>query len=152
MMERSLRIGLFVATVLTASAALAEGQVAVVTRTIYPGEKITSDMVEEVMLRPGQVAPRAVAITVEDLEGKVTKRTLLPRRYVPLAALREVWLVERGRQVLMVLIHGPLTITAAGVPLESGAAGDHIRVRNLDSGRIVSGTVMADGTVRIGAS
>ncbi|TIO47611.1 MAG: flagella basal body P-ring formation protein FlgA, partial [Mesorhizobium sp.] len=47
---------------------------------------------------------------------------------------------------------GALTISAAGVTLQPGAAGDLIKIRNVDSGKIISGTVMADGTIRVGAS
>ena len=47
---------------------------------------------------------------------------------------------------------GPLTISAAAVTLEPGGTGDLVKVRNLDSGKIFSGTVMADGTIRVGAS
>ena len=36
--------------------------------------------------------------------------------------------------------------------LQPGAAGDLVKVRNIDSGKILSGTVMADGTVRVGAT
>jgi len=36
--------------------------------------------------------------------------------------------------------------------LQPGAAGDFVRVRNIDSGKVFSGTVMADGTIRVGAS
>ncbi|MCB1465922.1 MAG: flagella basal body P-ring formation protein FlgA [Rhizobiaceae bacterium] len=35
--------------------------------------------------------------------------------------------------------------------LESGSAGDFVRVRNVDSGKILSGVVANDGTVRVGA-
>jgi flagella basal body P-ring formation protein FlgA len=38
------------------------------------------------------------------------------------------------------------------VTLEPGSAGDVIKVRNMDSGRVFSGIVMADGTIRVGAS
>ncbi len=37
-----------------------------------------------------------------------------------------------------------------GTPLESGAAGDFIKVRNVDSGIIVSGTVLANGRIQVG--
>ena len=44
-----------------------------------------------------------------------------------------------------------MTISAAGSPLEDGATGQMIRARNMDSGVIVSGTVLADGTVHVRA-
>jgi len=44
---------------------------------------------------------------------------------------------------------GNMTISAAGSPLVDAAVGDVIRARNLDSGVIVSGTVMSDGTIHV---
>ena len=49
-------------------------------------------------------------------------------------------------------IQDGLVISISGVPLEAGAAGDVVRVRNLDSGALLNGVVMADGTIRISAS
>jgi len=42
-----------------------------------------------------------------------------------------------------------MIISASGTPLQDAAIGDLIKVRNIDSGITVSGTVMADGTVRV---
>lgn len=50
----------------------------------------------------------------------------------------------------LVFTSGTLVITAMGTPLESGAAGDFIKIRNIDSGIIVSGTVLADGRIQVG--
>ena len=52
----------------------------------------------------------------------------------------------------MVFVAGALTISATAVTLQPGAAGDQVKVRNVDSGKILSGTVMADGTIRVGGS
>ena len=49
-------------------------------------------------------------------------------------------------------VAGGLTISVTAVTLEPGSAGDLVKVRNIDSGAIFSGIVMADGTVRVGAS
>jgi flagella basal body P-ring formation protein FlgA len=40
-------------------------------------------------------------------------------------------------------------ITAQGVALQNGGLGEIVRARNLDSGIIISGTVMQDGTLRV---
>jgi flagella basal body P-ring formation protein FlgA len=119
-------------------------------RVIYPGQTVTAESLQEVELAPGKLPPSGVIITVEALDGKVAKRTLLPGRYVRDGALREAWLVEKGAAVEMVFVAGALTIAATAVTLESGAAGDLVKVRNIDSGKIVSGTVLADGKVRVG--
>lgn len=121
-------------------------------RVIYPGETIDLAALREVELKPGRVIPPAVAFRAAELEGKVAKRTLLPGRYIPATAVRQAWLVEQGASVQVMFVSGPLTISATAVTLQPGAAGDFVRVRNIDTGKVFSGTVMADGSIRVGAS
>ncbi len=137
---------------LAASApALAQEVVLIPSRVIYPGETIVAGALKEVTLLPGKHSPDAVAVTLSELDGKVAKRTLLPGRYIPVNALRDAWLVEQGAPVQVYFVAGGLTISAAGVTLQSGSAGDQVKVRNIDSGKVFSGIVMADGTIRVGA-
>lgn len=126
--------------------------VVVPTRIVYPGDVIAPEALDLVPLRRKLRDPGSIIYRSEDLVGKVAKRTLLPGRLVPVGAAREAWLVERGSTVQVQFQHGPLEITVAGVPLEPGSAGDVIRLRNVDTGVIFTGMVMADGTVRITAS
>jgi flagellar basal body P-ring formation protein FlgA len=140
------------ALLVSAAPARAQEVVFIPNRVIYPGETIDLAVLKEVTLKPGKVIPPAVTFRVPELEGKVAKRTLLPGRYIPSAALREAWLVEQGASVQVMFVSGPLTISATAVTLQSGAAGDFVRVRNIDSGKVFSGTVMADGSIRVGAS
>jgi flagella basal body P-ring formation protein FlgA len=131
------------------SPAQAQTPMAVIpTRTIYPGEVIQSNQVEAVeVTNPNLTGDYASAVS--QVAGKITSRTLLAGRVILTSALRDPYAVERGKAVRIVFNNGPLTITAAGAPLESAAIGDLIRVRNTDSGIIVSGTVMADGTIHV---
>ena len=132
--------------------ASADDVVLIPNRVIYPGETIELAALKEVTLAPGRHKPDAVATTAQELTGKVAKRTLLPGRYVPTSALREAWLVEQGASVQVYFVAGALTISATAVTLQPGAAGDLVKVRNIDSGKVFSGTVMADGTIQVGAS
>jgi flagella basal body P-ring formation protein FlgA len=132
--------------------ARAQEVVLIPNRVIYPGETIDLAVLKEVTLKPGKVIPPAVAFRAPELEGKVAKRTLLPGRYIPATAVREAWLVEQGASVQVTFVSGALTISATAVSLQPGAAGDFVRVRNIDSGKVFSGTVMADGSIRVGAS
>ncbi|GAA4119286.1 hypothetical protein GCM10023067_25260 [Aminobacter aganoensis] len=135
------------------TALAAEQEVVLVpNRVIYPGETIVLSSLKEITLRPGKVRPDSVATLPDELDGRVAKRTLLPGRYVPVTALREAWLVDRGASVQVVFAAAGLTISAAAVTLEPGAAGDVVKVRNLDSGKIFTGVVLADGSIRVGAS
>jgi flagella basal body P-ring formation protein FlgA len=121
-------------------------------RVIYPGETIELGALKRVTLIAGKHRPDAVATQAEELDGKVAKRTLLPGRYIPAAALRDAWLIEQGAAVQVFFIAGGLTISATAVTLQPGAAGDVVKLRNVDSGKILSGIVMDDGTVRVGTS
>ena len=139
------------ATEIAAGQAVGEA-VLIPNRVIYPGETIELASLKQVTLIPGRHKPDGMATIAEELQGKVAKRTLLPGRYIPLAAIRDAWLVEQGASVQVYFTAGALTISAAGVTLQPGAAGDQIKIRNLDSGKIISGTVMADGTIKVSAS
>jgi flagella basal body P-ring formation protein FlgA len=132
--------------------AVADEVVLIPSRVIYPGETIGLGALKEVTLLPGRHKPDAVITTGQELDGKVAKRTLLPGRYIPANAVREAWLVEQGASVQVYFIAGGLSISATAVTLQPGAAGDLVKVRNVDSGKVFSGTVMADGTIRVGAS
>jgi flagellar basal body P-ring formation protein FlgA len=96
-------------------------------RVIYPGETVELGVLKQVTLLPGKHKPDAVAT-------------------------RDAWLVEQGAAVQIYFTAGGLTISASGVTLQPGAAGDLVKVRNVDSGKIISGTVMADGTIRVSAT
>lgn len=134
---------------LVADAALADTRTAVVPkRIIYPGEEIQAGQLELVEVTNPNIV-KGFAQNVDEVSGLVTKRTLLPGRVILVSALREPFLVSRGTTVQMVFDNGSLVIRASGTPLQDGAAGELIRIRNKDSGVTVSGTVMADGTVHV---
>ena len=141
--------GVVLAGLLSSQPAWAEKRMAVIpTQTIYPGEIIDANRLEEVeVTNPALTGDYAVS--TEQVTGKVTSRTLIQGRVILVSALREPYAVERGKAVRIVFSNGPLTITAGGAPLENAAVGDLIRVRNTDSGIIVSGTVMDDGTIHV---
>jgi flagella basal body P-ring formation protein FlgA len=144
---------LLIATFLSAMPlAQAEEFVVVVNRIVYPGETVATDAIEEVpFVRTGRIS-QPIVMRRGEIEGKVARRTILPGRLVPSGALREPYLVEAGAPVVVLYVQGALTISATAVPLQPGSAGDMVRLRNVDSGKIFTGTVMADGTVRVGAT
>ncbi len=132
--------------------AAAQETVLIPTRTIYPGETITADLLQEVPLRRQLRNPGAVERDWRALDGKVARRTLLPGRMIPTGSVRDAWIVEPGKPVQVLYVQGGLEIAVSAVALQAGAAGDLVRLRNVDSGTVFSGTVMADGTVRVSAS
>ena len=121
-------------------------------RIIYPGEQIAADALDMARVRKGRPTTTAFAREPAELIGKIARRTLLPGRFVPLAAVRDAYLVQQGAPVQMMFVEGGLTISATAITLEPGSPGDVVKVRNADSGKVLTGTVMADGTVRVGAT
>ena len=136
----------FLAVVGPASAEM--GFAVVPTSIIYPGEEIVASRVQEVEVTNPNLAG-GYATSVSEVQGMVSKRTLLPGRTIQLSSLREPYAVTRGANVRLTFQLGTLVISAAGSPLVDAAVGDVIRVRNLDSGVLVNGTVMQDGTIHV---
>ena len=144
--------GAVLALLAGASPALADEVAVVTNRVVYPGQLIEPAMLEVVPLVRGNRRLGPIFQKPEPLHGKVARRTILPGRLIAPSSVRDAYLVQNGAPVEVVLIDKSLTITTTAVSLESGAAGDTVKLRNADSGRTFTGVVMADGTVRVGAS
>ncbi|MDT6941246.1 flagellar basal body P-ring formation chaperone FlgA [Brucella pseudogrignonensis] len=118
--------------------------------TVYPGQVVSDVSLVEKKFYISRPAATQYVLSPDQVTGKVARKTLLSGKPILMAALSEPSLVTRGVPASMVFTSGPLTITATGMPLESGAVGDFIKIRNMDSGIIVSGTVLADGRIQVG--
>lgn len=127
-----------------------EGTMPVASRTIYPRDVISADMVEEraVVLRSGTAG--AYVEAKADIIGKIARQTLLKGALIPVYAVETQKLVANGGQVRIVFRASGLVIVTYGAAMQDGAAGELVRVRNSDSGLIVSGTVQPDGSILVG--
>ncbi len=131
------------------SAGAASVQVPVPRLTIYPGQVIEQRMLVNKVVSSNAVQVSAAA-SPDAVVGKVARHTLLPGRPIDTAALREPYSINQGEAAMIVFQSGALTISGSGLALQSGSAGDVVSVRNVDSGRIVRGTVGTDGVVHVG--
>lgn len=118
---------------------------------IYPGDPIGPDQLTERMFDARSVAQSAVFMTPQSVLGKIARRTLLPGKPIPVNALRDAFVITQGKSAFVVFQSDGLTITGLGVALQSGGVGDVVSLRNADTGTIIRGTVMDDGSVRVGA-
>lgn len=141
------RVLLFATAVLAASAASAQSLSAVPNATIYPGEIIRSDMLRDV---EGGAASESAQHSRAALIGKVARRTLLAGRPIAPEAVGEPQAIANGAVVQIVYDNEGVRITATGQAMSAGSVGDGVRVRNVDSGLVVSGVIMRDGSVRVG--
>jgi flagella basal body P-ring formation protein FlgA len=124
------------------------GNAVVPTSTIYAGDMITQGHVTEVEVTNARLAG-GYARSVDEVVGLVSKKTLVAGRTIPISALQEPYAIRRGTNVRLTFSFGTMQISASGSPLQDGMIGDVVRVRNLDSGVLVSGTVMANGSVEV---
>ena len=82
---------------------------------------------------------------MEEIEGYRTKRNLRRGTILTTAAIEPIPDIEAGRELSIVYIGGLCRITTAGVALQSGMAGDYVKVKNKGSGKIILARVV-DGT------
>jgi flagellar basal body P-ring formation protein FlgA len=138
------------AAFLFTSAAFAEAVSATifVPRTvIYPGDELSeSNLVERKVSGDAQVAARA-GPRLEDIVGKVARRTLVPGQVIPASAIRSKEIVFQGRAYDVIYHSGVLTIIGTAVPLQSGSAGETVNVRNPETNAVFKAIVQAGGTL-----
>ena len=119
------------------------------TIVIYPGDVIRDNLIVD---RDLSLPPFAVGSVIENrsaLIGKVARRTLLPGKPIPIIGVADPKVISNGSQVRVVFEEGGLTISTYATALQAGGVGDIIKLRNPESGLILSGTIQADGTVHV---
>ncbi|MBS9479317.1 flagellar basal body P-ring formation chaperone FlgA [Ancylobacter radicis] len=131
-------------------ATAAEIHLPVAAGAIAPGDKITDDMLVDRAFPSSVASQYPIAITRAQLVGKVARRVLLAGNVIPVAAVGDAKVVTRGVAAELRFEQDGLVITALGVPLDSGTVGAVVRLKNIDSGKVVTGVVQDDGSVKVG--
>ena len=150
-MNRFISTWLILTCLVASVPAGAEATLPVPKVVIYPRDPISDDMLQD-QSYSGNVDASGYVTSRGSLIGRMSKLTLLPGRPIPTNAIEAQRLVSIGNQVRIVFDSGGVTILATGLALQAGAAGDLIRVRNSDTGLIITGAIQANGTVRVGDS
>ncbi|MEX6504968.1 flagellar basal body P-ring formation chaperone FlgA [Jiella sp. M17.18] len=130
-------------------AAAAEMNMPVPVTVVYPGQSITDHGLESKAFIVKDDKIDLFVTSEKMLDGMVAKRTLLPGEAIRLTDLKQPDLVRAGARVTLRYSEGGLVITTVGTALRSAQEGETVRVRNDDSGIIVSGVVDPDGTVKV---
>jgi len=152
--SKTARLAAATALALLASRPLAAADLTlpVPTVVIYPGDLIRDNVLVDREVTLPSLAVGSVVDNRAALIGKVARRTLLPGKPIPMIGVADPKVVLVGTQVRVIFQEGGLTITTYAQALQAGGVGDVIKLRNPESGLILSGMVQADGTVRIGDS
>ncbi|SJZ81719.1 flagellar basal body P-ring formation chaperone FlgA [Consotaella salsifontis] len=116
---------------------------------VYPGQAVLDKVAGARRFRVPGDRLSSYVVEEEMLEGKIARRTLLPNKPILLADLTTPDVVKAGTPSTIVYRDGGLLITMLGVPLRSAAEGETVRVKNADTGVVVAGRVMADGTIEV---
>ena len=83
------------------------------------------------------------------LVGKVLRRPLQPGTVISPRMVVSPPMIRRGDQVTLLISHGGIEVSSLGVALRDAGLGDHVRIRNKSSDRIVEGTVVAAHRVKV---
>jgi flagella basal body P-ring formation protein FlgA len=120
----------------------------VLNRAVSRGDLIAKSDIDWVDVSPSE-AQGPVITDEKDLIGKMARRPL--RADLPLRTgdVQEPILVGKNALVTIVAATPNLTLTTIGRSIDEGSAGDVIRVMNMQSHKIVQGTVMSSNEVRV---
>jgi len=125
-------------------------QVLVSTQTVRRGAVLSEEMVE-LAERDITGLRHGYFDDLVDLEGMRARRPIsygdvLGRRHV-----EPIPVVHRGDEVQMTLRSENMHLSARGVALQDGGIGTRIRVKNTDTGKVLSGLVVEAGIVQLGS-
>ncbi len=118
---------------------------------IYAGQVIDQRLLKDREVPTGYLNRVSVIVEWSDAVGKVARATLMPNRPISTGHVMMPNVVKVNKPTIMKYQIGTLRITSEVLPLNSAKAGEFVRVRNISSGVIVSGTAMKDGTIEVGA-
>jgi flagella basal body P-ring formation protein FlgA len=145
----------FIAVVLAGFATAASAQTAsysfpVPVVTLRAGDLLGEELVTERQLLANPQALRTHFTSRVAVVGKVAKHVLPAGSAIPVNALREPYAFKEGERVELSFTSGDLAIRGFGIALQPGVVGQAVKVRNPETGIVVTGVVLADGSVSVG--
>jgi len=128
--------------------ASATRQTVVTRHLVQRGTRLVPGMLEEVTLPAQGMDPNAVASLQDLLHGEVV-RDIAAGQVLRSSDIRRSVLVKQGQSALMsVGQNNGFQITVRVEALQDGRMGEQIRLKNPDSGRLLTGTVTGPNAVR----
>jgi len=123
-------------------------EVLVLRRAVGRGEIIRAeDVVVQAKELPGLTSPFVSRLA--DLNGRLTRRPIPEGTAVAADALDAPLLIHRGQNVVLAARTGGIEVRAPGIALADAGAEQRVRVRNLNSLKIVEGVADTAGVVRV---
>lgn len=119
-----------------------------VTRVIHRGEAIAPGDVRLMGTRLS-LLPRGGLDQVDKLSGVIARQELRPGMWLTDTMVKIPEVIRQGQPVTMILMRGPIRISAPAVARKAGALGDTIQVENMQSRRMVYARVMSRDEVQV---
>ena len=93
--------------------------------------------------------PKSAVRSVEDIDGKLLKRSVLTNKPITEDMVETGTRVQRGKKVTILILSDGFKITAQGKLKERGHIGLPIKVMNLSSRKVVKGILVDENTVQV---
>jgi flagella basal body P-ring formation protein FlgA len=123
-------------------------EVVVTRRSVVRGETLQADDLTLSEMDTSRLR-KAYFTRIDDAIGLLSKRSIATGSVVHAGLLKRANLVKRGSKVEIIANFDGLDVRMRGEALADGGRGDRIRVKNLSSGRVVTGTVSGSGVVHV---
>lgn len=126
----------------------AHRQVLVTSRPLKRGATLTADDVQ--LASKDITTTRGAYLTdIDQLKGKVLKRTVPEGRVVTVDLLNEEEVIKRGQRVTLMVEQSGFVVHMTGTALSNGTINERIRVENDSSRRTVEGIVRSPQMVEV---
>ena len=142
-------LGLLVPALLSATGSAFAGTVRIVVpaHDIARGETIgESDLTYSTV--DGSALMSGVPTRIDEVKGMQTRRMLAAGQAFRAEDTRRPIVIAKGQTVTMQFVVPGVELTAMGRAMSEGGVGDTVTIQNPVSYRMISGTVVAPGTVR----
>ncbi len=123
-------------------------QVAVATRQINAREIFTEDSLRYERMDTGQIAAGFFTDKSKIL-GLMSRRPVTPGMVITDSMVNKPVLIKRGSMVILIALVGSMEVTASGQAMQDGYEGQLIRVKNVNSNKIVLGKVIEENKVQV---
>jgi flagellar basal body P-ring formation protein FlgA len=106
---------------------------------------------EDVALRQRDISSinQGYLTSVDQAVGQKLTRPMVTDQVITLVHLEQAEVIRKGDQVVISASSGGLTVKMPGEALSNGGMSEQIRVKNLNSNRVIKAQVMAPGQVEV---
>jgi flagella basal body P-ring formation protein FlgA len=124
--------------------------VPVLKTAMRPGDTISTNDIDYIDMRSANVASNTV-VDAAKLAGMSPRKGIAPLKPIAMGDIAMPIEVKKGDLVVMELKSSSMVLTVQGKALDSGAAGETVRIQNPSSNHVVQATVTGPKAVSVTA-